>query len=364
VRISLIAFQFVEFASRLAFGLSNFCTVQLILSEEGAAKELTPQFRRELSEKLTLVTLPRPKRGTTLLDGWRLNAVLRRFAPDVLHAQEAGAWAVAPMLFFWGRRTPLVLTVHDPIPHSGEDANIRSRDRWPYKFMRNRADRIIVLGEHSARQMVKAEPSKARVISQIAHGVLGDFDGPEPPPPVGRFTFFGRVEAYKGLAVLIDACRLLANRGVSFKVNVAGRGNDLERHRAELESTDYFQIDDRYIPADEVPKLLREAGVIVMPYLDATQSGVVAHAFNAKRGVIASSVGAIPEIVEHERNGLLVPAGDAGALAQAMERTIVEPGLLAKLSRGAAETAETVMSWPSIAQSTLSVYCEAAGRKA
>jgi glycosyltransferase involved in cell wall biosynthesis len=88
---------------------------------------------------------------------------------------------------------------------------------------------------------------------------------------------------------------------------------------------------------------------VVLPYKDATQSGVVAAAYGAGRPVIASAVGGIPEVVIDGYNGLLVPPINPEALANAMEKLILSPELLDRLTQGAKATASGLMNWDRIA---------------
>ena len=104
------------------------------------------------------------------------------------------------------------------------------------------------------------------------------------------------------------------------------------------------------------------AAATVMPYTDATQSGVAAYALAAGRPVIVSRVGAMTEIVKHGGNGLVVEPRDAAGLADAMARLMAEDGLLQRLSAGAIETARTQLAWHESAARTTAVYEAAIGR--
>lgn len=186
------------------------------------------------------------------------------------------------------------------------------------------------------------------------HGILGEAPLVAIKRDANSFLFFGRIEAYKGLGILLEAARLLRSR--DYRIVIAGDGHDLDRHRAEIASLPKVVLKDQFIPAADVPALFARALAVVLPYLDATQSGVAAHAFSAGTPVIASRVGALPDVIGHDVNGLLVPPGDAPALAAAMARLLDDPALASSLSRRATETARTTLSWDSIAVDTLDVY--------
>ncbi|WMT72967.1 glycosyltransferase family 4 protein [Bradyrhizobium sp. Ash2021] len=179
---------------------------------------------------------------------------------------------------------------------------------------------------------------------------------PEKPPV---FLFFGRIEAYKGLGFVLEAGRLLALRGFTFRLVIAGTGSALDLYRPQLREMPWVELTDRRIHADEIPQIFRRASAVVLPYTDATQSGVAAMAFGFGRPVIASCVGGLPDVVANEYNGLLVPPKDVGALAEAMARVIVSEELCNQLRVGAMECACSELSWDVIAGETSAVYEDA-----
>ena len=134
--------------------------------------------------------------------------------------------------------------------------------------------------------------------------------------------FFGLIRPYKGLSVLLDAFGLLQTQDV--QLIVAGEcyqdANRYRRHIEDLGLTQRIHFHDRYIPNEEVSKYFSAADVVVLPYLSATGSGIVQIAFAFGVPVIVSAVGGIPELVQDNRTGLLVPPDDPNALAGAVDR--------------------------------------------
>jgi glycosyltransferase involved in cell wall biosynthesis len=356
MRIVLIGLHFAEIAARLGLALSKDNDVQIHVARRAADREWTPTLRAQLEAAVGIVYLPHPHRARLLWHGFRLARAVARFAPDVVHVQEAAGWTISAFLMCLGRKAPaFVLTVHDPKPHSG-DARARARTRAADGWVRRRADAVIVHGEALVRDMEAMAPGLRGRIFCVPHGALGEGLGASPPPGQGRFLMFGRLQAYKGLGPLLDAVEILTAQNRSFKVLIAGAGDDLEAHGARIAGLAAVRLDERYIPAAEVGALFESCDAVVTPYLDATQSGVGALAMAAGRAVIATDVGALCEIVRDGENGLIVPAGDALRLAEAMARILDEPGLAAQLGRRARETAEGRLNWGAIAERTVWVY--------
>jgi glycosyltransferase involved in cell wall biosynthesis len=98
--------------------------------------------------------------------------------------------------------------------------------------------------------------------------------------------------------------------------------------------------------------------VIVCPYRDATQSGVVLTAYAFGVPVVVSAVGGLIEYVEHGRTGLVVPPGDANALAAAVGQLLLDPILQARIRDGIHDAVRGELNWNRTAESLLRTYSE------
>jgi glycosyltransferase involved in cell wall biosynthesis len=359
VRIALLALHFAEYAARLAAALSARHQVLLLLRAGNAEAELTDELRIRVERAAQVHYLKgrRWRDPRMLATSFTANRIIRRFAPDVIHAQEAHPLLVGWTMLSARRTTPVVLTVHDPIGHSGSS----TAHGWLWKsllWQRRMADRVIV---HGPQMQTEAEAIDRRLINHVdvvPHGALcqeGDTRFAQHAEPA-TFLFFGRVESYKGLRYLLDACDILRHRDQKLKVVVAGTGTDLERHRTRIATMDCVELIDSFVPAAEVGALFRRATAAVLPYTDATQSGVAAIALANSCPVIASSVGDLPDMVIHQRTGLLVPPRNAVALANAMEELICNADLRDSLAAIAGRHAREKLSWPRIAELTTAAY--------
>src|SRR5258707_5206877 len=103
--------------------------------------------------------------------------------------------------------------------------------------------------------------------------------------------FFGRIWEYKGLEYLIRAEPLISARVPDVEIVIAGRGEDFEKYRHMMVDPDRFVIDNETIPDDRVARYFGESSVVVLPYIDASQSGVVPIAYSFSKPVIATTVG-------------------------------------------------------------------------
>jgi glycosyltransferase involved in cell wall biosynthesis len=135
--------------------------------------------------------------------------------------------------------------------------------------------------------------------------------------------FFGFVRPYKGLDILLDALPATLEQ-IDLQVLIVGefwRGADHYRQSLErLGVGDHVHIVDAYVPHDEVARWFAATDVVLLPYLEATGSGVLKLAYGCGRCAIGSKVGSLGEAIIDGESGLLVPPGDAGALAEALIR--------------------------------------------
>jgi glycosyltransferase involved in cell wall biosynthesis len=149
-------------------------------------------------------------------------------------------------------------------------------------------------------------------------------DGGDGVPLVG---FMARLHEQKAPLVLVDALRLMRDRDIGFRAALVGTGPLEEVTRGRIAEQD---LDDlvAVVPfTGEVAPALAAFDLYVLPSLWESLPIGILEAMSAGLPVVASSVAGVPEEVEHERTGLLVEPGDAGALADAIGRLVRDAGL-------------------------------------
>lgn len=358
MRIALISLHFSEYAYRLARSLAENNEVLLIVGQENFEHEMGCVPHSTQAPRLKIVSVPRRplKNPLVVLNALKILIVTHRFRPDVIHCQEdITDYLIWSLLFL--KKYPLVLTIHDHIPHTGHDSQENIRKRKYRIYQRKHADAVIVHGERIRAECESIHPWLRGKVTPIPHGPLGNVEKPvEYGWETGTLLFFGRIEEYKGLKYLIDAIRLLKEQACPVHAIIAGKGRDLDAHRKTILEDPALELLERYINNDETALLFARANIVVLPYTDATQSGVAAMAMRYGRPIIASDVGSIREVVRHGFNGLLVPPRDSVALAAAI-RTLVEDSHLAvQFGKNAISLVENELSWPAIAEQTIEVY--------
>jgi starch synthase len=157
---------------------------------------------------------------------------------------------------------------------------------------------------------------------------------PHPSRQKSVILYFGRIEPYKGLEVLLRAFLAIQESLRTWKLVVAGIG-DLPISFVKGAGK-HIEIRNHYIPDPAVARLMDAASIVVLPYTSASQSGVVALAQAFRRPVIATDVGGMPEAIVQGKTGLLVPPGDEAKLARAIRTLALDPRLRAQMERNIA----------------------------
>jgi len=260
-------------------------------------------------------------------------------------------WVVTVMPHLWGRilasaahaaGSRYAVIVHDAQAHPGEESWLL--DRLAASEIRA-ADRVIACSDHVAK--VLSQRYGALPLATLFHP---PFDFGAAAPHAARQTartplrllIFGRILPYKGLPLLLEAHRLLRSEGLDCSLTVAGEGS-LEGIDPQTPGVTFV---NRWIDEAEIPGFLSEADVLVAPYVEASQSGVIAAALAAALPVVATPVGGLVEQVRHRDTGMIAEAASAEAIADAIRALAGDPALYARCSAGALKLAEET-SWPS-----------------
>lgn len=273
-----------------------------------------------------------------------LRRALHRFKPAVVHAHftaDPRALALLP-------RAPTVLTIHDPSPHPGQPQARTVLTRWLHRAAhdgwRRRADVIVV---HSERLRDAVTLGRHQRCVVVPHG-LDLHREPLVPPTAPTVGFFGRLEPYKGLEVLARAMPDVWEARPDVELRIAGGGAaavPLADRRLHLQRA--------YLPEAEIEAFFASLSLAVLPYTEASQTGAGSQAVGFGIPVIASRVGALPDLALDE--SYLVDPGDPPALSAAILRH-VNDGTETRL-RVMREIAAP-RSWDAAAALSMSLYEE------
>lgn len=346
-RIVVFSRHYSEYCFRYANALARFADVLLILDREDASSNWDVSAL-QTNSGLTVLYLNLRMRQSGIVGLLRATFRILRFRPDIVQFHEIPDVVTPLQIALFNAFTRTVLTVHDPRAHSGRDSHLASALYWLRDFGRRRAGAIVVHGGYCHKLFVTDAPQLAKRVVTSTHGVLMvPVDSIKRSVP-GSLLFFGRMEEYKGLDIVYTAIKILIDRGIPHKIAIAGRGAAMDSYRDRLSVLSTVTLIPGFVSQDQTTRLFQDSSVVLLPYRDATQSGVLGAAFGNHRPVIASRVGGLPDIIKDRVNGLLIEAGDSLQLADAIQLLFEDHDLLTKLTAGAVVTAETDMNWNNI----------------
>ena len=258
---------------------------------------------------------------------------------------------------FLNRKTGKVWSIHDPILHSGEE---KWQTQLGYNSFRLLDAHFIIHNQTQRTAFIEQHHIRPDHCHFVRFGPLDIFqlfsNGSVPEQQPYRVLFYGRISPYKGVEYLVEAAKIARQRLPELTVVIAGKPNypiDLNGIRDDPT----FEVVDRFISNEEVVNLIGQCCLVVCPYTDATQSGVIMTAYAFAKPVLATAVGGIPEVVEEGKTGRLVPPRDVPALADALVAMLSDEARLTEMQQGIQEAGRSgPLSWNEIADRTLDVY--------
>ena len=269
-------------------------------------------------------------RGKICSDTFRLyrelNRMIKDINPDIVHFVGNPDLLNAAMFVRFSKK--LVVTVHDPIPHSGE-FTVRSETfkkllfRWVSRFilLNNTMLDPFCRRYHIRKSIVRC--SKLGLYDVV--NLFGGRERTSLSDVPGRYIlFFGRISPYKGLDYLIPAMDKVAGSHNGISLVIAGKGAIPESVRG----VDYIKVINEYISNSDLVNLIRNSLFVVCPYTDATQSGVVSTVLALGTPMVVTDTGTMGEMVRSFNAGIVVPPRDSQALSEAMGEMIDKPPVI------------------------------------
>jgi len=353
VLLFVTAFSF-EYMISFANGLSKFCEVVLLMPDKGLSKIHRENINSEV--KLRTYRLHRIRSPLNIFLMRHLNDIVGDENPDILHIQNNGhRWSFLQLPFIKG--IPIVNTVHDPFPHLGDK---NSKGYSLSKFVAKACtSHYIVHGEKMKESLVKLYSIDSNSVDVIPHGNLDIYKKWEISKKVKQeesMLFFGRIWRYKGLHQLIKANNMLKKNNISYKLVIAGTGEDINIYKDLISDNRDYVFKNYFISNSDIPDLFRKSSFVVLPYIEATQSGVIALAYSFGKPVIATNVGSMSEYVKNGESGIIVEPNNITKLCAAIKLLIENRELRDKLSKGAKKMASRDLHWSNIGKTTSEIY--------
>ena len=269
---------------------------------------------------------------------------LYKFTPDVIYYPMLHFWT--PLINLLIPKVPKLITIHDPRPRKGD----RELMHLIQPFIIRQTKRIILLSKSFIGLMEQYGVNKER-IDVIPHGEFSYYKNISSKDLIRNqeltILFFGRITKYKGLDILLRAFPIIKKVVKDLRLLIVGMG-DIKPYTDQLKILKDIQVVNHWIDDSEVSSYFTQASILVVPYIDATQSGVIPISYMSKVPVVATRVGGIPDQVENGKTGFLVDPGDVNALANACIKLLLNTSLRNKFGETAYLKAKNEWSWERI----------------
>ena len=302
----------------------------------------------------------------------KVRQLLRQRRFDIIHDNQTLGYGILLMKAF---KIPIVATVHHPLPidRKTDLAYLeRVQDRlWRIMFypflmqhvVTKRMDRVITVSASAAEEtknVFKVPTQKLRVIyNGIDTTIFRKVDGEDKQH--GHLIMVGNSQdRKKGLVYLLEALRLLQRKN-DVKLTIVDRGLPDNEYAPQL--VNRYNLDGRVnftgkVGLEELVEHYSRAEVAVVPSLYEGFGLPAAEAMACGLPVIATTAGALPEVVEDGKSGILVPPQDSHALAKAIEQLLNDEQLRRVMGEEGRKRVQTHFTWEQAAKKTLEVYQE------
>ncbi len=223
------------------------------------------------------------------------------------------------------KKSKALVICDNVIPHERKPGDIVFT-----RYFFNAASYFVLLSEKVKSDLLKIKPDAKNEI--LPHPIYSNFGEAVPKDEAKKhlklsdertILFFGFIRDYKGLDVLLEAMSMLKEK-LPVKLLIAGEfysnEDKYKKLIQDLTLEDFVYLHTDFIPTSEVKYYFSAADCVILPYKDATQSGIVQIAMNFRKPVIATNVGGLGEVIENGKTGYVVEKEKPDELAKAIQK--------------------------------------------
>ena len=317
-------------------------------------------FRDRITRDDVEVYALHKKPGNDLGAYWRLWKLLRRLKPDIVHTRNLGTIEYS---------LPAKLAGVKYCVHGEHGRDLTDIDGTNQKYIKLRkfynffVSHFISVSKDLESWLIETVSIPTQKITQIYNGVntqrfsIKNRKNQSKNIVIGTV---GRLQAEKDQATLIKAFELLKKENTEKEINlhIIGDGPDREKLDVLVNKMDMTHAVIFHGKCDNIPVLMTELDVFVLPSLGEGISNTILEAMSCGLPVVATNVGGNPELVTENISGYLVPSNNPNEMAKAIQQYIDQPELLAKHGQAARERIENEFSMKAMVDNYVKVYDE------
>lgn len=268
--------------------------------------------------------------------------------PDVIYLTMNDLWA--PFLFPKLKGFLRVKTIHDVGIHEGNNSIF---NKWWNSTNFRDAEKFVILSKIFVTELEKKGISKSNivVIPHAGFTFYADQYHTNNSNTVKKIIlFFGRIDKYKGLEILLDAMPMIIEKHPDVLLRIAGNG-DLQDLIFKIEKLhDNIELINRWIKDCEIADIMRDCLLLILPYTHATQSGVIPLAYAFQKPVIATNVGGLGEQIVEGVTGHIIMPQNAKIISEYVNRMLFNLDKTEKMGKNAYQYMIDNLTWESSAR--------------
>lgn len=240
----------------------------------------------------------------SILSAMKLGRYFQKMNFDIMHFDNISQRNFG--LYPFVKKSNLVITLHDPKPHTGEN---NWKSHLIFKLYTPKAKAFILYAQYSKALLKKVYPKvnvPINCIQLLPYTFMRNYL-PKERKYDNSILFFGRLSPYKGVDILLEAIPLVLEKYPNQHFVIAGSTSyDFQFNETMiLKYKNNITIINKYLSLDEIAALIEKSAFVVCPYRDATQSGVLSTTFAFGKTAIVSNVGSFREYITDGVNGLV-----------------------------------------------------------
>lgn len=333
------------YSIEMAKALSYQANLLLVLSTEienkqqwldffSSKENVTIKFFKTYNNKLSFLF-----NSLNIFNYYRIINTIKFYKPNAIYIPFNHLWG--PLIFPFLQNIKIYSTLHDVKVHLGENIIFSTIQKLNLKLVH----KIIILNNKDVGDVLKLNFSNEN-ICVIPHATFKYYNTKELKLKnvfSNKLLFIGRIEKYKGLDLLLDAFALALEKNPNLKLTIAGNG-DLKDYLPKIKYLKKsITIVNKWLSEDEIQSLVSETNLVVLPYLEASQSGIIPLAFGFGKTVIATNVGALQEQVPIGTGLIIEP--NIIKLFEAINHMFSNEEIIFEYSKNAKKYADEFMTW-------------------
>lgn len=336
-----------------ANALSKKAEVLLILKDEQIWQKLNVLDKKI---EVCFIKIPRifhPRNTVVIFD---IINIIKKFNPDIIDLRSGYPWLCLLLPFI--SKYPLIVAFSTAKPRKGEKDQIHYKIY--YNIMAKSANQIITFGQIYKSILANRFGLLEDKISIVPFGNYAEVyshNGIKDLNDKYKYIlFFGRIVKYKGLEFLIKAQPFISEEIPMTKIIIAGSCDNFQYYESMITDKDSFIIHNCWLREEIVIDLIKKANVVVLPYIEYSESGNVQLAFTFRKPIVATNLGNFSGYIIDGETGFFVPPKNPKELAKAIIKILKNENLAKKMGENGYNLMKEKFSWDEIVFQTIDIY--------